>query len=63
MRGATVFMYWTLTILFVLAALAVPACLVMLVWSGDGRWGWTSLITGVTSFIFVCLAATIEESG
>jgi hypothetical protein len=60
MRGATIVVYWLLSILFVLAALSVPSCILAAIWTGDGRWGLSAIVAFVAALIFIGLAATIE---
>ncbi len=60
MRAAVVFAYWVLTILFIVAVVAVPATWGIAIWTEDGRWGWTGVLCGAAAFVFMFLAASIE---
>lgn len=61
MRAATLFVYWVMTIVTVLAILAIPTCLGIAIWTEEGRWGWTALLCGCSAFLTAFIAAALEE--
>lgn len=60
MKYAVLFAYWILTILFVLFVVGVFGCLGAAVWTEDGRWAATAVLSGIAAFVTMFLAASIE---
>lgn len=41
----------------IVATVAMVACLLAWIWTGDGRWGWTALVVFIPAFLIMGVVA------